>query len=285
MIQKLTFFLLLSFVSACTFTDNDSFEPAFLLLDNATLATNSNEGVARHNIKYAWVIIEGQLIGIFPLPAKVPIITTSKEMNIQINAGVNLNGELNSSVEYPFFNPIKKTLLLEPNKEYKIDLNYTYNSDAVFDFVEDFENSTHLFDNDIDGNTKTRINFSDKEKTGGKQSGLLILDNENKDGEFSTIPFFEGKNNKLGNVYLEFDYKSDESVFVGTELNFKNSSKQSYSSSLRKSSTWTRAYVNLSKDISQNTVLQYRVIIGASKFDLNKDQSEIFFDNVKLVHF
>jgi hypothetical protein len=285
MIQKFTFFLFLSFLSACTFTDNDSFEPAFLLLDNATLTTKSNEGSSRHNIKYAWVIVDGQLLGIFPLPAKVPVITTSQAMNIQINAGVNFNGEANSSVEYPFFTPIKQTLLLEPNKEYKINVNYTYTADAVFDFIEDFEGSTHLFDNDIDGNSATRINFTDKEKTGGKKSGLLFLNNENKDGEFSTIPFFDNKNNKRGNVYLEFDYKSPEPIYVGTELNFKSSSKQSYTAQLPQSSEWIRTYVNLTKEISQNTVLEYRIIMGATKLNLSTEQSEIYFDNVKLVHF
>lgn len=285
MIHKFYFLLLLSFLSACTFTENDSIEPAFLILQNPSLTTKSNEGDNSQNIKYAWVILDGQLLGVFPLPAKVPIIPTSKEMDIQINAGVNQDGDVNNSVEYPFFNPIKKTMVIEPNKEYEINLKFTYKSEIVFDFIEDFENNTHILDNDIDENSKTRINLTNKDKASGNSSGIIVLDDANTDGEVSCIPFFDNKFNKRGNVFLEFDYKSDESVFAGTEVQSSSGLKQSYSAIVPKSSIWTRAYVNLTQSISQNTVTNYRVILGTTRINKSKPQSEIYFDNVKLVHF
>ncbi len=285
MIHKLYFLTLFSVLTACTFTENESIEPAYLILDEATLTTKSSEGAAIHKIRYAWVILDGQLLGNFPLPAKVPIIPSGKEMEIQINAGVNFNGDVNSSVEYPFFNPVKKTLIPKPKEEYKIALNYSYVSDIVFDFIEDFENSTHIFDNDIDENPATRINLTSKDKVSGNKSGMLILTNESPDGEFSSIPFFEGKNNKLGNAFLEFDYKSDEPIYIGAELVFKSSSTQSYSVNLKKTDQWVHVYINLTKEISQNTVLKYRVIMGSTKLNSDLPQSEVYFDNVKLVHF
>jgi hypothetical protein len=285
MIHKLYFLLLLSFLSACTFTENDSIEPAYLILQNPSLTTKSSEGDNSHNIKYAWVIIDGQLLGVFPLPAKVPIIPTSAEMDIQINAGVNQDGDPNNSVEYPFFNPIKKTMKIESNEEYDISLKFTYKSDLVFDFIEGFENNTHILDNDIDENTNTRINLTGKDKVSGNSAGIIVLDNANTDGEVSCIPFFDNKLNKLGNVFLEFDYKSDESIFVGSEVEINNSSKQSYSAIVPKSTKWTRAYVNLTQDISRNTVSRYRVILGSTRIEKSNPQSEIYFDNVKLVHF
>ncbi|MBK8112839.1 MAG: hypothetical protein IPK46_22340 [Saprospiraceae bacterium] len=76
--------------------------PAYLLLSDPAITVRSDEGAPVSSIQDAWVIVDGQLLGVFPLPAKVPVIPTGKEMSIQINAGIKENADRNISAEYPF---------------------------------------------------------------------------------------------------------------------------------------------------------------------------------------
>jgi hypothetical protein len=278
------FILILFFINSCTFTDNDSFEPAYLILESPSLTTQSSEGPALQNITDAWVIVDGQLIGVFPLPAKVPVIPTGLLMEIQINAGVKQSANINSSVEYPFFNPFITQLKLESNKDFKIDMNFKYKPALIFDFIEGFENNSHILDNDVDGNPATRLNISDKDKSFGKKCGLLELDIENPDGEVASIPFYQNKNNKKGSVFLEFDYKSDVNLFVGSEV-ISSTSVQRYSSEIPASNVWKRAYVDLTKEISLNNVTEYRPLIGSTITSTSLTKALVYLDNVKLVHF
>ena len=271
--------------TSCSITDNESFQPAYILLENPTVATSQDEGAPVHDIRDAWVIVDGQLIGVFPLPAKVPVIPTGKSIEVQINAGVKENADRNSSVEYPFFEPIVKSFDIEAGKSYNMPLTFKYKTVAIFDFIEDFESSSHALTFDLDENIDTRIKLSTIDKAYGKQSGLLVLNSENKDAEITTENFFSNDNGQNGNIYLEFDYKSPETIFIGTEVITASAQTAAYKLLLAPTDQWKRAYVNLTGELSGPKIQSYRVLFGAS-YVLNTTQpSEIFFDNVKLVHF
>ncbi len=285
MIRILSISVLFCCISACSLFDSESFEPAFLILENPKLSTKSSEGDPVQNITDAWVFLDGQLLGVFPLPAKVPIIPTGQKILIQVSAGIKFDGVENSSGEYPFFVPIITELDIESGKNYTIPLNFTYRPDAIFDLIEGFENDNHIFEYDIDGNANSRINFSNQEKVSGAKSGIMTLTNEAQDGEFASIPFFDNNKNKKGNVYLEFDYKSPEIIYVGAEQVYASSSKQIYVAYLQPTTSWKRVYINLTKEISQIAITNYRPIVGASIKQSGRQNSEIYFDNFKLVHF
>jgi hypothetical protein len=270
-------------LTSCAITDQDSYEPAYLILGEASIATKPSQGASCSSIKDAWVVVNGQLLGVFPLPAKVPIITTGKPVEIQINAGVKENADRNISVEYPFFKPISKTLDLQPNKSFTIDTKFEYKENVIFDFIEDFESNTTLLSEDIDKNTNTKIAISSKDKSKGLHSGLILLDKTNKDAEVSTSIFYTNTNK--GNIYVEFDYKNQENIAVGAEVVRSGSIITEYKVLLTKSTEWKRAYINLSDKIAVPQVSGYRLLIGSSYENIGNNPSEIYIDNVKLIHF
>lgn len=281
----IAFIAILLCFNSCSLFDNDSFNPAYLILENPALSTRSNEGDPVHDIKDVWVFIDGKLLGIFPLPAKVPVITTGKEMNILISAGVKENGDINSSFEYPFMTRIEKNVVLNEGKEEKIPLNFSYKTDIKFDIVEGFETSFQQFTQDIDGNTETRFSFTTEDKVSGQKSGIVTLNNSNKDFEVTTVNYFNNSQNAKGSVFLEFDYKCDENLLIGTDVIENQTQFTSYKVILSKTTEWKRAYINFSDEISNPNTDFYRVMFGAGYERIDNVDSKIYLDNIKLIHF
>lgn len=270
---------------ACSFLDNESYDPAYLVFSEAKLTTKSNEGDPVHDIRSVWVYADGNFIGVFPIPGKVPVIPTGKDVEILVSAAVRENAEINSAIEYPFMNRVAKTLKLEGGKEYAIDLSFSYRSEAKFDIVEGFESSFQFFTQDLDGNTETRFSTTAVDKVSGLKSGVVTLNNSNKDFEVSTQNFFDNNLNLKGAVFLEFDYKCEENLLVGTELDEGSLVVTQYKVILVNTDGWKRAYINLSNEISSLNTLKYRVIFGAGYQSTDGEDSEIYLDNIKLIHF
>ena len=273
------------FFTSCTFSDKETYEPAYLLLEDPQISVRTDEGAPVNGIQDAWIIVDGKLIGVFPLPAKVPIITTGTSMQIQINAGVKENADRNISVEYPFYSPLLTNLTPEPGKSYSIPLNYQYKDETYFDFTEGFETSLHLLTFDLDGNTETRLSITNEDAVFGNKSGLVKLSKDNDDAEFTTESFISNANNKRGAVYLEFDYKSEEVIYVGTQVNTQGSEILQYKVLLLPSETWKRAYINLTDEISSPNVVNYRPVFRVLYENKENEFSKTYIDNVKLVHF
>ncbi|MBK8699711.1 MAG: hypothetical protein IPN29_09240 [Saprospiraceae bacterium] len=273
------------FITSCTFTDKDSFAPAYLIMSDPSLTVRQDEGAPVNGIKDAWVIVDGQLLGVFPIPAKVPIIPTGKSMTIQVNAGVKENADKNTSVEYPFYVPVKKNIDVESGERYNIDMAYEYKEETYLDFTEGFESSFHLLTKDIDGDIETRISLTDEDQAYGFKSGVIRLDKDHNEVELTTENFYSNVNNLGGNVYLEFDYKSEEVLYVGTEVNTPSSEISEYKVLLTPTPEWKRAYINFTQEISRPAVQTYRVLFRAFYEVKSKDLTTIYLDNIKLVHF
>lgn len=279
-----TFIVFVSF-NSCSFLDNDSYNPAYLVFDEAIITTKTGEGDPIANIKSVWVYADGQLLGIFPIPGKVPIIPTGSEMEILISAGVNENADLSSGIEYPFFNRIILNRNFSQGQELNVDLNFTYKSDLKFDIVEGFESSFQVFTKDIDGNSETRISNTTIDKVSGARSGIVTLNNSNRDFEVTTENYFNNNLNLKGSVFLEFDYKCDENILVGTEILQNQLLTTAYKVILVQTDDWKRAYINLTDEISDPNTALYKVILGAGYESTNGEDSELYFDNIKLIHF
>lgn len=279
------FTLLLITLSSCSFFDNESPEAAYLIIENPSLITTPKEGDPVHQIRDAWVIADGQLVGIFPLPSKVPIIPTGNEMTILISAGIKENADINISAEYPFFVRYEFKETLKPNTEYKINPTYTYDSDTKFDFIENFEGNSQLLNNDLDGDFETQILLSNEDKKSGQKSGLIILNDVHNTVELTTTGYISNDQNARASVYIEFDYKTEEDLYIGYDILSNAGSTKDVKVLLAKTDTWKRAYLNFTPEISTPNTQSYRIFFAAIYSKTNETDSKIFIDNVKLVHF
>lgn len=266
----------------CSLQDKDTFNPAYLIIDSVDLVTTFDQGYASHQITDIWISVDELNLGVYTIPARIPIIVSGENMNIRINAGVKPNGTNNQSLPYPFYDPIELNMNLSEGEEFIYEPTFNYRSDARFDIVDDFENPT-LFIKDLDGNIETFVTRSDQEKNGGNFSGLIELANDKRIAEFTTNAEFLASNNSGGATFLEFDYLSDVNLFSGYIVESNLGIFNDYVAVFVPNNEWKRVYIDLTSIVATPQVIKYQITFFMEHEGTGT--SQIFLDNVKLVHF
>lgn len=271
--------------SSCTLFDNDSFEPAFLEIDSVSLATTLPQGAPTHRIEDVWVFVDGFVVGVFTLPARIPVIPTKDTTDIRITAGVRQNGMRDVPIEYPFYDAIQLRLPIKSGETRRLTPQFQYRPDSKFDFVEGFELG-NIFTSDEDGNPETTMVITTAEAATGARSGLMLSSASRPRTEVATFSEFLGENNARGAVYLEIEYKSEAEVFVGVIVRTAVEEIKNYKLILRRNTNWTKVYVDLTDEISNAAVVTYKVVVG-TEYPSNAPgtSTNTFIDNVKLIHF
>ncbi len=282
-LKHLTIIILcLLFLESCSLSDNGAPIPAFLVINDVQLETTLEQGYPSHQIEDVWVSVDELNLGIYPLPARIPIITSGAEMQIRINAGVKPNGAKNQSLSYPFYDPIIVNQNLEKEQELELAPKFTYRNTAKFDILDDFEVGTS-FTKDLDGNFETTIIRTNLESNGGNFSGLIELAGDKKNAEFTTNTEFLREDNSNGATFFEFDYLSDVEIYVGYILVTNDGIVENYHSVFVSNTEWKRAYIDFTDLFTDSKVISYRVKFLMEHSGSGTDQ--IYLDNVKLVHF
>ena len=116
--KKITYLLILLVLSSCQKEDTGGI-PTYLKIDNITL----DEGNTTSNITDAWVYINGQLQGVYELPAKFPVLEEGNT-DIKVYAGIKNNGIAARQNVYPFYNSYTINTELSINSTIEIKPNY-----------------------------------------------------------------------------------------------------------------------------------------------------------------
>ena len=91
------FFIILLFLFSCEVINNEEDIPSIITIESIELDGNHSS-----KITDAWVYIDNEFKGVFPLPANFPVLNTG-ELEIIIEAGIKKNGISSSRENYPFF--------------------------------------------------------------------------------------------------------------------------------------------------------------------------------------
>ncbi|PKP42675.1 MAG: hypothetical protein CVT95_12425, partial [Bacteroidetes bacterium HGW-Bacteroidetes-12] len=137
----------------------DKFEakiPSYITIDKFTLSTNfATQGSNSESITDAWVFINDDLIGTFELPARFPVLKEGV-FTIKIFAGIKDNGVSQQRRRYLLYAPHEEQVNLVPGNELTITPSISYNPDAKFAWLEDFEGASTSFS--YHANSDTIIN-------------------------------------------------------------------------------------------------------------------------------
>jgi len=155
--MKKTLFLL--YITVCCFscrlTDNFDEEPMYLQINSATLAAIPEVGNT-HDIRDVWVYVDGFNVGIFELPAKVPILSAADMVSIDLRAGIRDNGIQLTARQYPFYETLNYNFDFVPNQTRELDVTFAYIDAVKFGMSEDFETS-NVFSEDVDGDPLSTV--------------------------------------------------------------------------------------------------------------------------------
>ena len=286
--RKLYFFLPLLFLLTTCGKNNP--DPSWLQINTWTLNANPNyggsEGSLNHNISEAWVYVNDEIMGVFQLPCKIPILKAGT-FNIKIMPAIRNNGIASTKKIYPFLDIYEvtgtlvqnQTLVLSPVTKYKDNISFT---------IEDFEdiNSSLLPDPNTSATTYQLSNTNLEWFNGNYYAKINLNAVDSSWVAYTTWTSYIAKGK---DAYLEVDYHTTNTIVTelieispsGTVPRINYGMNAQDPSSV----TWKKIYFDLKELIAAGASGAYFEQGFVAALDAGKTDTEIWIDNIKLVHF
>ncbi len=256
--------------------------PAYIQIDTVMVTTTFSQGSASHRVGAVQVAAGAQSLGIFPLPATIPVLEYGTRDivvdPIVIESGISAIREL-----YPFYTRYTMTGDLVEGEVLQVNPQITYNSAANFVFIEDF-NGSNAFVDDLDGDPGTRVEISFDDVFEGSGSGKITL-NESGSNAFVGTGLSYALPITGERVYLEMNYKCNTNFTIG----FRSIQSASGASidvdilTLVPREEWNKIYVSLNQELTAANGDRFQIYLKMNKSN-DVAISELVMDNVKLIH-
>jgi hypothetical protein len=248
--------------------------PAYIIINNFTLTTTPEQGTASHKITDAWVYIDQELIGVFELPVKFPVVKEGS-FKLEVYPGIKENGIAERRERYLFYNTYATQIQLEKSKTIEITPSTTYNSSTTFYWMENFESASlpflyHTISDTVMNKTTTDV-FE------GNYAGKVTLTSSMDFFEcftpsFTSIPRY-GKT-----IFVELNFKTNQPLLMGVYAD----SEQLGLFYLNTTSEWNKIYLNLTEAIqTRASASEYKIFFG---FENKVGTPEFLIDNFKIIH-
>jgi hypothetical protein len=290
MIKRTLFFIPILLLLGCVKNNPD---PSWLEVTQWTLLSNTGlsgaEGELTHNFSDAWVYIDDEVIGVFEVPFKIPILK-SGPCTIKLYPTVRNNGIAATKKIYPFMEVYEVNTELIQKQTITINPVTRYNSMSQFS-IEDFEDPLNLnimVDQNTSAIKSTPTSNIDLESFNGNFYGLIQLNQTDSSWIASTQnQLFI---NKGRDAFLEVDYYNTNSITTGliyvkpdnTTQNNPNIRLQSQDPSTIR---WKKIYIDLKELIGYAPNGSNFLQSFIATLDEGKSESEIRIDNIKVVYF
>lgn len=268
--------------------------PSYIYIDEVQLSTTSQEGSSSADIVDAWVYVDDNPVGCFPLPARIPVLADGFH-KISVFGGIKADGISSRRRRYPFYRPFiinsynfvrgtidtlngakQPVLTYYPSTEMSI-----WNEDFTDPFVPFFEDA-------LSDTTMTRTTDPAEVFEGGA-SGKMTLTSSQIYMKVSTAENFDLP---IGGVpvYVEFNYKANNSFAVGlTSTEVANTIHQD-NTIIRPSYddngnlVWKKMYCEFTELVSSNINALSQEIYFKMTRDEGVSEAVVLIDNVKVVY-
>jgi|TARA_B110000902_G_C14290451_1_gene580660 hypothetical protein len=292
----LLFVALLMLVPSCT--DKEEPIPAYLYIPLIELevSTDGTQGSNAHDILDAWVYVNGQLIGAFEMPATIPILASGNS-RINVFAGVKDNGLTNKRIRYPFYRSFDTDMDLTPGKVDTLIPKIVYNQNAKFSWLEDFEDGSVSLEKSGSFTTVDSLYITENPAdvyayngTTNLRSGAVDIPGGAHVFENSTIQSYALPRSGQ-DIYLELNFKCNTETVIGLYPITSNVVQGFPLVNLFSTvdefgeMQWKKVYISLVADVNnpEYAGAEFRPFISAQTN--RAEESKLFFDNIKLVHF
>ncbi len=275
--------LLILCFSSCDLVRSDEDQPIFLEIQDIELQTQPAQGENTHKIRDAWIVANGQDVGVFELPVTVPLID-EPPIDIRVFAGVRQNGMESFPIEYPFYSSNVFTVDAAPLATVSKDLSVEYIDITNFELVEDFE-VANAFNVDLDDFEGSYADIEEDPADPENFAGVLYADEENPVVEVGTGILFNGVDIIGRKPYLELDYKSDVPFTIGVRKFFGNVFQKEYIIVLKEKEEWNHLYLSLQEYLADSGLQSYQILLNMDLNGLDAEEGRVYIDNLKLIRF
>ncbi|MCP9234597.1 hypothetical protein [Lewinella sp. JB7] len=256
--------------------------PALIVVEGFELKTEENEGAATADITEVWAFAGEDFIGVFPLPARIPLLRVGPT-ELRLEAGVRQDGRSVTPEIYPFYAPVRRTLDAVSGRTQNLGtLPIRYRDDAVFGFIEDFEAGRPRTFTDVVAGDGGLVPQTEVVRSGGT-AGAVELRDSNRLVEIATAQTFTGLGTVPINVWLEVDYRSDAPAVFGVIGQRNGIGVRVFDPGFLPRAEWTKIYFNLGPVIGSADLDELRVAIS-TLLDDARDRGTVYLDNLKLLY-
>lgn len=279
------FFAILLLINfSCDKNNDEELIPSYIQIDAIDVEGNLdiNEGTLSHNITDAWVYVDNQLIGVFELPATIPVLNEG-EVEVLVRAGIKLNGVSSTRVPYPFYkDKVINDVVLTRKEVTTLRPVVQYDENSIIPWRESFDDSDLRLAQQGD---TTIFLTSTQDAFEGAASGRLAMSADSN-------MFFEATSDtgyvlpRNGQpVFLEMNFKTNHPITIGVYADNPATQYQRALVVLNSTTAWKKIYINLTTAVLNTPqATSYRVFFGTTKA---ADEEEVIFDidNLKLIHY
>jgi len=259
--------------------------PAYLRVPKVDLQVAPGQGAPSQQITDLWIYLADEFHGAYPVGSDIPVLEAGPTP-VLIFPGIKINGSRSTPDIYNMYAPYRDTLNFAPGERIEFPITFTYKEKSFFTFVEDFE-QPHRLNVDLDEFDTTRIVRTSEGVLWGDRCGVIELTKEAPRFKVGSDIIFSDLNSPNRRVFLELDYKCDETFFIGFRGN-KNGLSPSIllDAVINPKDEWNKIYFEFSRFIRGTDWDYHQLIIEGSwtnEGDTNKI-SRIYLDNIKLTY-
>lgn len=285
--------------SSCKNFEGSQTVPAYLRID--TVMVNCDYytyGANTHSFTDVWVLVDGDPLGAFELPAMVPVLQEG-EHDVAIYPGIKVNGIAQTRADYPFMAPMEYSALkLVPDSVITLRpvFNYWPDGDNLHvRWMEDFDGGFVSLESTTSSNVPlTRVNgpkaWHDPAGIYSSYSGQFILTSDTMQFQVANSEQFEDLPTTGSACMLEMDYKCSDTCLIG--LYYKDGSIYDYPiyrvnptcESGVDPDQWKKVYINIGPYLVENEHATYFKLYLSSWTPRNDGTQYFYFDNLKLIY-
>jgi len=245
---------------SCSIIEPAAPSSTYIQIDTILLnSVQSVSGSSSHKITDAWVIVDGEYLGTFPVPGKFPIADGGTH-SITIRAGIMEDGISSLRTAYVKFTSFDTTMNMSVGETYSIIPRVEYNSFNSYPNMEDFEDATLDLVSTSAGNTPVNIITAPDPNVFEGNSGKVVLIDTNTVLEIASSAPFTLPLNTL--TYVELNYKSEIDFVVGVYVTAGSVYKQDLLSirdlgGVASNATAYKVYIHAEKPSSMTSAVMY----------------------------
>lgn len=282
----LPFLVFILFLTSCV-KNNDN--PTWLEVDEWSLILNSdanyNAGELSHNFTDAWVFVDDDIIGVFEVPFKIPILKQGN-VNIKIYPAVKNNGISSTKKIYPFVEHYEFDTLFVSNSTISVSPVTMYKQRSKF-WIEDFEDAAVKLNDDLNSPTTISAEGDPLHLKYGNFYGHVHLNSTDS----IWVAYSSGQLvlPKVGReVYLEVDYKNTNSIISGIIAVSPSQTQSNINVQMNAQSAsdayWKKIYIDLKEVVSFYSDATYYELSFQALLDSGLSESDVYIDNIKVVY-
>ena len=277
--------------------------PSYIWVDSVDfqVLNSGAQGTASYKITDVKVTANGQSLGFYQLPARIPILESGLT-KLNLSAGIMLGGVPQQRREYPFYTPYVVTVDLKKGKIDTLHPYYTYTDNAKFYQIEDFERAGMFYiayeqSAPLKKTSEESLIFHQPKEI-NNYSGLVELPYYN-DSLKENVYFFEIRTanpieltaSTITYCLMEINFRITHHVEIGiithsssiVDRQIALANLTGYDTINNTNNVWKKVYVNFTDEIGKALQLKnFDVYIRATIKE--NENARFLFDNIKIIY-